>query len=85
MRPNPAHEALTEMLERAEGLQDDINEALDDAVGIMESGDAWTGPTTAAAFLDDLEDRQRDLPSLAEHLVDDIRSALQSTPAEIPA
>lgn len=84
MRPNPAYTALEEILELAEGLQDDIAGALDDAFALMEGGDAWTGPNTATTFLEDLGYRKGDLPGLAEQLVESIRTELASTPAKIP-
>ncbi|NED97343.1 hypothetical protein G1H11_18765 [Phytoactinopolyspora alkaliphila] len=84
MRPNPAHGALQELLEFAEGLRDDIAEALNDAHSLMNDDEVWTGPTVATQFLEDLEYRKDDLPGLADQLVEDIREELESTPEEIP-
>lgn len=84
MRPNPAHSALHEVLDLAESKLQSIAEALDEAHGIMESGEAWTGRTTATTFLEDLGYRKADLPRLAERLAEDIREELSSTPEEIP-
>ncbi|WP_166350932.1 hypothetical protein [Phytoactinopolyspora limicola] len=83
MVPNPEHTALSEILSMAQGLEEDIAEALDDAFRIMDSGEAWTGPTTATTFLEDLGYRKDDLPRLAERLVEDIRTRLQNVPAEV--
>lgn len=85
MQPNPRHQELTELLNMAEDMQEDIAEALKDAHRIMDGAEAWTGPTTAATFLEDLGYRHEDLPGIAQRLVDDIREALNSCPEEIPA
>ncbi|AYY12464.1 hypothetical protein EF847_06840 [Actinobacteria bacterium YIM 96077] len=85
MRPNPAHGAIEEILQDAEAVQADIAEALDEAHRIMNDGEAWTGPTTAQAFLDELEERKGNMPRLAERLVEDIRDALNNTPEEVPS
>lgn len=83
MMPNPRHEALQELLTTAEGKQEAIAEALKDAHRIMDEGEAWSGPSTAKTFLEDLGYRHEDLPGLAQQLVDDIADALSSTPEEI--
>jgi hypothetical protein len=84
MRPNPEYGALQELLELAEGLEEDIAEALNDAHSLMIDDEVWTGPSTATQFLEDLEYRKDDLPGLAEQLVEDIRERLRNTPEEIP-
>jgi hypothetical protein len=84
MRPNPAYSALQDLLELAEGLEEDIAQALNDAHGLMNDDEVWTGPSTATQFLEDLEYRKDDLPGLAEQLVEDIRDELRRTPEEIP-
>lgn len=83
MRPNPAYEALQEILELAEGLQESIADALNEAFGLMNDDEVWTGATVATQFRADLEYRKDDLPGLAEQLVEDIREQLRDTPEEI--
>lgn len=82
-RPNPEHEHLDQLLAAAQRAHEAIATALDRPHAIMAEGHTWTGPTTAAAFCDDIGFRRRDLQNRADDVLDEIRHALAEVPAAL--
>jgi hypothetical protein len=82
MMRNRRYEVLEELLELAR--QAGIAEALDRPFQIMSDGDAWTGPTKATEFTEDIGHRRGDLVDIAEQLIEEIDAELQVTPEEVP-
>lgn len=81
--PNPEHQHLEELLATAQRAHAAITTALDHPHIIMTAGETWTGPTTAAAFCEDVGFRRRDLQAVADDVLDEIRHALAETPTSL--
>ncbi len=79
-RPNPEHERLDELLAMVLQAREAIATALDQPFEIMAAGEAWTGPDAAVTFTDDIDIRRRELPIIADDLVDEIQLHLRQTP-----
>lgn len=64
-------DVLNDLLAQAHRAHDVIASALDRPFTIMTEGHAWTGPTAARVFADDLADRRTDLSTIATGLLDE--------------
>ncbi|MER7129164.1 hypothetical protein [Streptosporangium saharense] len=77
--PNPRHEQLRQLLREAEHGSQEVRQAYQRAVGAMQSGKVWTGPT-ATTWSAELEARHRRLGQLARRVVEAIEEELRRQP-----
>lgn len=79
MVPNPRHERLKQLLREAEYGSQEVRQAYQQAVGAMQSGQVWTGPT-ADRWSAELEERHHRLGRLARRVVESIEEELHRHP-----
>ncbi|MFF4414069.1 hypothetical protein ACFYY8_16165 [Streptosporangium sp. NPDC001559] len=79
MVPNPRHERLKQLLREAEYGSQEVRQAYQRAVGAMQSGKVWTGPT-ATKWSAELETRHQRLGQLARRVVEAIEEELRRQP-----
>jgi hypothetical protein len=78
--PNPAYTALKDLHDDVVAAQDTLGKALKTPAQLMHSGDAWTGPTTAKAWGEEVAGRDQSLPGLVQQILHAIESEMSSTP-----
>ena len=78
--PNPAYTALADLHRDVLAVQGTLGKALHTPATLMHSGDAWTGPTTATAFAEDVSGRDQRLPGLVDQVLHAIESEMAGTP-----
>lgn len=73
---NPAYVELEQLKTAVEGAQDSLKTALRSASALMQGGDAWTGPTTATTFAQEIQGRDQQLPGLVGQVLQAVEDAL---------
>jgi hypothetical protein len=77
--PNPAYVALKQLHDDVVAVQDTLGKALHSPATLMHGGDAWTGPTTAKAWAEEVSGRDQRLPGLVHQVLHAIEAELSST------
>jgi hypothetical protein len=83
MVPNPEYTALKALHDEVEGAQYSLSHALQGPAELMAGRDAWTGPTTAKAFAEDVSGRDQRLPGLVRQILEAVEDKMASTPKEV--
>ncbi|GAA4186689.1 hypothetical protein GCM10022252_19070 [Streptosporangium oxazolinicum] len=79
MVPSPRHERLRQLLVEAEERAHEVRQAYQRALGAMQSGKVWTGPT-ATTWVTELGERHQRLGRLAQRVVDAVEEELRRHP-----
>ena len=77
--PNPAYVALQGLRDDVVAVQDTLGTALHSAATLMHGGDAWTGPTAATAWTEEVSGRDQRLPGLVTQVLHAIDAEMAST------
>ena len=83
MVPNPDYAALKALHDDVEAAQDSLAQALKGPADLMHGQDAWTGPTAAKAFTDEVSGRDQRLPALVRQVLEAVEDKMASTPKEV--
>ena len=80
---NPSYVALKELHEDVLAAQDSLGKALHSPANLMHSGDAWTGPTAAKAWTEEVSGRDQRLPGLVSQILHAIEVEMSSMPQTV--
>ncbi len=78
--PNPAYAALKALHDDVVAAQYSLSNALKSAADQMHNGTAWTGPTAAKAWTEDVSGRDQRLPGLVQQILHAVEDEMASTP-----
>lgn len=77
---NPDYEDLQQLKEDISGARDSMVNALKRPSQTMQDGSAWTGPTAAKAFAQEISGRADEIPGLVSQLVQAVETEMANTP-----
>ncbi len=83
MVANPAYLELKALHDDVEAAQDTLAQALKGPADLMHGRDAWTGPTAAKAFTEEISGRDQRLPGLVRQILDAVEDEMARTPKEV--
>ena len=78
--PNPAYTALKSLRDDVVAAQHSLSTALRSAADQMQNGTAWTGPTAAKAWSEDVSGRDQRLPGLVQQILQAVEDEMAATP-----
>ena len=81
--PNPDYEDLQQLKNDISGARSTMESSLKRPADAMHDGSAWTGPTAAKAFTQEISGRADDIPGLVTQLVEAVETELANTPKTI--
>lgn len=81
--PNPDYAALEALKTAVQGAEHSIGTALKSAAAQMTGGSAWTGPTAATDFTQEIEGRSNKLPGLVQQILSAVEDEMASTPKTV--
>lgn len=76
---NPHYTALKSLYDDVEAARPTLAKALNTPASLMQDGSAWTGPTTATTFKQDVTERDRSLPGHVDKILDAIDTEMRNT------
>lgn len=80
---NPDYEDLKQLKEDISGARSTLESSLKRPADAMHDGSAWTGPTAAKAFTQEISGRADQIPGLVSQLVEAVETEMASTPKTI--
>ena len=83
MVPNPAYTALKSLHDDVVAAQQSLSTALKAAADQMHNGTAWTGPTAAKAWTEEVSGRDQRLPGLVTQILHAVEDEMAATPHEV--
>lgn len=78
--PNPHYTELQDLHKDVLAVQHTIGKALHTSAQLMHGGSAWTGPTAAKSFAEEVSGRDQRLPGLVNQILSAIEAEMASTP-----
>ena len=83
--PNPAYAALKSLHDDVLASQHLLSTALKSAADQMHNGTAWTGPTAAKAWTEDVSGATSACPGLVQQILHAVEDEMAATPTGVRA
>lgn len=83
MIANPAYTTLQTLRNDVVAAQDSLAQALKTPAQLMQGREAWTGPTAATRFTEEVSGRAQRLPGLVQQILAAVDDEMARTPKQL--